>query len=177
MEPGDIIRNRVAARNEGYANDKVERKEAELVTFEESVQKVADAIVATDYAGCSIYKWEGEEYIGIELYQKRYSDYGPDTEGFLLHLLVGTDNHYRVILQSSLTPEKGVYGYRLDYEGGVNSLEGEQFDPRTDIPAEEDTYNHFSIGYNQYRMKSLLENYEKIKRDGPYKGNEAWYRV
>jgi hypothetical protein len=177
MEPGDIIRNRVAARSEESIRSKAEQKETEILQFNTSVQKVADAIVATKYAGCSIYEWQGQEFVGIELYNKHYSDYGPNTEGILLHLLIDSGNQYQVIQESSITPEKKEYLYRIDYDGGVNLLEGTQFDPRTDQPSDDNSTMYGTMDYNLERMKKLLEHFERIKQYGPYKGDEAWYRV
>lgn len=176
MEAGDIIRKRVEDRSERIAQQNVEQKESEIARFNEKVQQIAEAIVATNYAGCSIYEWEGNEHVGIELYEDRHSEHGREMQGILLHLLIDSDNNYRVILESSVSPEKPSYSYRIDYEGGVNVLEGTQFDPRTYTPSSA-SHNYALLDFNMYRMDELLKSFKQIQEHGPYTNDEAWYRI
>lgn len=171
MEAADLIRQRAAARSEYYANLSAEHEESKKVQFGEKVRQIADAIVATNYVGCSIYEWAGEEHVGIELYSAHTIGESGGIEGFRLHLLIDAQNQYQVIIDD-LPPEDQP---RVKYNGETNILQGHPFDPRSNTTPER--YLYGSIDYNLSRMDELLAEFEKIKTGQHDDNNHAWYRA
>jgi|GEM_PF-4523086 len=162
MDAADKVRARLVQETERYARLSEEQFEREAAEFEQNMQTLADMVVKHDYAQCYVYEWNGEQYVGMELFKD--NGYDGRYEGRLLHFLIDDANQYLVVeepFRSSYVSYRHLYGNRPEYtgrEGGVNRIEGTPFDPRQPAP-EHETTTWYNFSENRREIDTLLKGY------------------